>query len=258
MSFDERLFGRRPVVFILRCPYDVMVSEYFQKTRQDFSWQGPLKAFLRDPEVGVADLVRYLNSWAPWLQTSRALVLTYEQLRHDPETGFLRLAAHLGIQTDRAVARAALSEASFGRMREVERRFGIEGYDYDWTDPRRAASVRRKSVATATISTSRTAAISAPNARRDSHPRHAPYLSDSPGGRDHGDVQGPAERAVSVLAGTAGSDPPLSAPRRTAPTRAEEQPGVAIRPGRYRARTRPSPLGGMDRTALRAARPRRA
>lgn len=38
--------------------------------------------------------------------------------------------------------------------------------------------------------------------------------------------------------------------------RAEEQPGVAIRPGRYRARTRPSPLGGMDRTALRAARPR--
>ena len=145
MSFDERLFGRRPVVFILRCPYDVMVSQYFQKTRQDFSWQGPLKAFLRDSEVGVADLVRYLNSWAPCLQTSRALVLTYEQLRHDPETGFLRLAAHLGIQTERAVARAALSQASFERMREVERRFGIEGYDYDWTDPE-ARRVRRAQI----------------------------------------------------------------------------------------------------------------
>ena len=145
MSFDERLFGRRPVVFILRCPYDVMVSQYFQKTRQDLSWQGPLKAFLRDPQVGVGDLVRYLNSWAPWLQTPRALVLTYEQLRHDPETGFLRLVAHLGIQTDRAVARAALSEASFGRMREVERRFGIEGYDYDWTDPE-ARRVRKAQI----------------------------------------------------------------------------------------------------------------
>jgi hypothetical protein len=145
MSFDEGLFGRRPVVFILRCPYDVMVSQYFQKTRQDFSWHGPLKAFLRDREVGVADLVRYLNSWAPWLQTSRVLVLTYEQLRHDPETGFLRLVAHLGIQTDRAVARAALSEASFGSMREVERRFGIEGYHYDWTDPE-ARRVRRAQI----------------------------------------------------------------------------------------------------------------
>ena len=89
--------------------------------------------------------MRYLNSWAPCLRTPRALVLTYEQLRHDPETGFLRLAAHLGIQTDRAVARAALSEASFERMREVERRFGIEGYDYDWTDPE-ARRVRRAQI----------------------------------------------------------------------------------------------------------------
>ena len=40
--------------------------------------------------------------------------------------------------------------------------------------------------------------------------------------------------------------------------RAKEQPGVAIRQGRCRARTRPSPSGGMDRTVTRAARLRGA
>jgi alcohol sulfotransferase len=145
LRFDERVFGRRPLVFILRCPYDVIVSRYLHKTRQDFGWKGPLTAFLRDPEVGVADLVRYLNSWAPRLQRPGALVLTYEQLRSEPERGFLRLAAHLGIQAERAIARVALSEASFERMRDVERRVGIEGYDYDWWDPE-ARRVRRAQI----------------------------------------------------------------------------------------------------------------
>ncbi len=142
LVFDGRLFGRRPVALILRCPYDVMVSRYMHKTRQDFSWEGPLSAFLRDPDVGVADLVRYLNSWASRLQKAGGLVLTYEQLRSDTETGFLRLAAHLGIQAESTVARAALSQASFERMRDIERRVGIEGYDYDWWDPE-ARRVRR-------------------------------------------------------------------------------------------------------------------
>jgi hypothetical protein len=145
LRFDERLFGRRPVVFILRCPYDVMVSSYLHKTRQDLSWEGPLDAFLRDPEVGVADLVRYLNSWAPRLQKPGVMVLTYEQLRTDPETGFLCLAAHLGIQAEPAIARIALSQASFENMSDVERRVGIEGYDYDWWD-REARRVRRAQI----------------------------------------------------------------------------------------------------------------
>jgi hypothetical protein len=142
LAFDGGLFGRRPVAFILRCPYDVMVSRYMHKTRQDFSWEGPLSAFVRDPNVGVADLVRYLNSWAPRLGKPGVLVLTYEQLRSDPETGFQRLAAHLGIRTESAIARAALSQASFERMRDIERRVGIEGYHYDWWDPE-ARRVRR-------------------------------------------------------------------------------------------------------------------
>jgi Sulfotransferase domain len=145
LRFDERLFGRRPIVFILRCPYDVMVSKYLHKTRQDFSWEGPLRAFLRDPQIGIADLVRYLNSWAPRLERPGALVVTYERLRSNTETDFLRLAAHLGIRADRAIARVALSQASFERMRDVERRVGIEGYDYDWWDPE-ARRVRRAQV----------------------------------------------------------------------------------------------------------------
>ena len=142
LRFDDALFSGRPIVFLLRSPLDVLVSNYFQKTRQDFSWDGDVSAFVRDPEVGALDLVRYLNSWADRLADPQVMVLTYEGLRAHPESGLVRLAGHLGVPCGPAQARAALEQASFANMLSVEMRSGIRGYDYDRNDPE-ARRVRR-------------------------------------------------------------------------------------------------------------------
>ena len=142
LPFEESLFGGRPVVFLLRNPLDVLVSNYFQKTRQDFTWAGDLHAFVRDPEVGTVDLVRYLDRWSDRLARPEVLVVTYEDLRTEPERGLIRIASHLGIRCRAAEAAAALELASFPNMLAVELRTGIRGYEYDRRDPE-ARRVRR-------------------------------------------------------------------------------------------------------------------
>jgi alcohol sulfotransferase len=70
------------------------------------------------------------------------MVLSYEGLRADPEHGFIRLTAHLGVSCGPAEARAALAQASFPNMLASELRTGVRGYDYDRRDPE-ARRVRR-------------------------------------------------------------------------------------------------------------------
>ena len=142
LPFQERLFSGRPIVFLLRSPLDVLVSNYFQKTRQDRTWAGELHAFVRDPGVGAPDLVRYVNRWADALRPPQAMVVSYEGLRADPEQRFIGLAAHLGVPCEPAEARAALAHASFPNMLASELRTGVRGYDYDRRDPD-ARRVRR-------------------------------------------------------------------------------------------------------------------
>jgi hypothetical protein len=142
LAFEAPLFSGRPIVFLVRCPLDVVVSNYFQKTRQDFTWDGDLPTFVRDPDVGTSDLVRYLNRWADQVARPEVMVLSYESLRADPEGGFIRLATHLGVPCGPAEARAALARASFPNMLAAELRSGVRGYDYDRGDPD-ARRVRR-------------------------------------------------------------------------------------------------------------------
>lgn len=142
LAFDDSLFAGRPIVFLLRSPLDVVVSNYFQRTRQDLSWSGGLGEFIRDPEIGTYDLVRYLNSWADRLARPEVAVVTYEALRAEPERGLIDLADHLGVPCEASTARAALAHASFPSMLAVELASGIRGYEYDRGDPE-ARRVRR-------------------------------------------------------------------------------------------------------------------
>lgn len=145
LRFDEQLYPRAPIVLLLRDPRDVMVSQHLHKTRQDFTWEGERKEFLRDPEVGIADLIAYLNSWAPHAHPPRTLVLSYERLRADPATGFGHLLDQFGIRVDVAAVDAALDAASVDRMRAVEMQAGISGHHHDRSDPE-ALRVRKAKV----------------------------------------------------------------------------------------------------------------
>lgn len=142
LPFDPELFGHSPTVFLLRSPYDVVVSYFFQRSKTQSDYYGDLRSFVRDPELGTPALVDYLNAWAPPLSSNGALTLSYESLRADSRTGFERIVERFGLPIDDAAIEDALEFASIPNMRRIELQRGIVNLDYDQSDPD-ALRVRR-------------------------------------------------------------------------------------------------------------------
>ncbi len=96
LPYEEGLFGQAPVVFLVRSPYDVVVSNFFQRTKTQVDYHGEIKQFIADPEVGIPGLIDYWNGWAPRLADRSDLTLSYEALRADARPASRRSAAASG------------------------------------------------------------------------------------------------------------------------------------------------------------------
>ena len=133
-SYDRFLFGRRPVVFMIRDPRDVLVSAYFHATRHKHRFSGDMRAFLDDPAQGTPALLGYLNGWAAGLKRHSHHVLSYERLSADPEGVTADALTFLGIGVDPTALARAIELSRFETMRDRERREGIPAHDYDRND----------------------------------------------------------------------------------------------------------------------------
>ena len=56
-------YRRRRIVFLVRDPFDAIVSNYFQASMTDGVFKGDMKAFLRDPQWGLARLLAFNAGW---------------------------------------------------------------------------------------------------------------------------------------------------------------------------------------------------
>jgi len=145
LSFDRELFEDSPVAFIIRSPYDVTVSNYFQKSKVERTFHGTMPEFVRDTDVGIQNNIRYWNTWSEQLLSNGDLTLSYEALRASPVEGFRQMAVHLGLKDDPEAAAEAIRYASIDNMRKIELAEGIINLDYDQSDPD-ALRVRRAKV----------------------------------------------------------------------------------------------------------------
>jgi alcohol sulfotransferase len=145
LDFDRKLFGDAPVAFIIRSPYDVTVSNYFQKSKVERTFHGTMPEFVRDPDVGIKNNVRYWNTWSEQLLSNGDLTMSYEALRAEPVELFRQMAVHVGLEDDPEAAAEAIRYASIENMRKIELREGIINLDYDQSDPE-ALRVRRAKI----------------------------------------------------------------------------------------------------------------
>lgn len=56
-------YRNRRIVFLVRDPLDAIVSNYFQASMTDGVFKGDMKAFLRDPQWGLARLLAFNAGW---------------------------------------------------------------------------------------------------------------------------------------------------------------------------------------------------
>lgn len=134
-----------PVIFMVRDPRDVMVSAYFHATRHKHRFSGDIDAFVRDPALGVAALIRHLNAWSSILSRQPHHILHYERLSEAPDVATIEALRFLGIPLDKALVGRAVEAASFSNMRKLEIERGIPGHEYDRSDPQ-ALRTRRGAV----------------------------------------------------------------------------------------------------------------
>jgi hypothetical protein len=128
----RRSFGDRKIVFLVRNPCDVAVSEYFQSTRRASEHKvelhgvdrdAPMFDFVMQAPVGLPAIIEYLNGWAPLVFGSEnAFVVRYEDIRGRPTDLLASVCEFLGAPFSKEEVCEAVEFASFENLKELERK----------------------------------------------------------------------------------------------------------------------------------------
>lgn len=126
--------GGKKVVFLVRDPRDVVVSQYFQFIHRNSPEElrrkglpGELKTmsmaeFAFDEKLGLPAVIEVMNRWAREVAgLPQAHTMRYEAIKADPAGELVRLAIFLGHRFDDGQIAAAVDFASFEALREKER-----------------------------------------------------------------------------------------------------------------------------------------
>ncbi len=133
---SEQLAGKK-TLFIARHPGDIVVSWYIQYTkrtkrfkRELLEWElsTPIdrerisrEEFIRHPDLGLPWLIRYHNFWAEQLKGREdALIVRYEDLRHDTAATLRRIADFIGAPFSDEEIASTVAFGDFDNMRKLE------------------------------------------------------------------------------------------------------------------------------------------
>lgn len=129
---SPRWMQGKKIIFLVRNPLDVAVSEYFQSTRRASSGkremlgiesQTPMFDFVMDGPLGLRAVIPFMNDWQRRIELlgSPALTLRYEDMRADPHDGLRRISDFLGAEFTEAEIDDAVEQNTVENLREKER-----------------------------------------------------------------------------------------------------------------------------------------
>lgn len=127
----------KPVVLLARNPLDIAVSWYFQFTRRQSGHKQELInaelahpvdrhhiemwEFVRDSDIGLQSLIRFLNYWDAALDSlDHTLLTSYEALRSEPAEVLREITELMGDSFSDAELNEAVDFASFDNLRKLE------------------------------------------------------------------------------------------------------------------------------------------
>lgn len=113
---------RKDIIFLHRDPRDTAVSHWFALTKRlPGGYTRPLSELLRDPELGLAGLIRFNLFWGEQLGREGGLILSYEALHADTLSELRRAVSFVrGHSGPEPALREAVAAGRFDNMRAVE------------------------------------------------------------------------------------------------------------------------------------------
>lgn len=133
-GYDTKIdFVGKKIVFLVRDPRDVAVSQYFQwryrmrpnkKRLNDYPAHGQdlsVFDFVMDPEQGLPRVISYFNAWMEWVpRLGDVLVIRYEDMRKDPGEVLARVLEFTGNPATEDQIRDAVEFAAFDNLKKME------------------------------------------------------------------------------------------------------------------------------------------
>jgi hypothetical protein len=123
-------FAPRKLLFLVRHPCDVAVSEYFQSTRRGSELKAELHGVdleasmfdtVMSPRVGVPAVIDYLNGWAPHVSSyANTKVVRYEDIMRAPREQLEAIVSFLGAPFGRDEVDEAVEFAAFENLQRLE------------------------------------------------------------------------------------------------------------------------------------------
>jgi hypothetical protein len=127
----KRGFASKRLLFLVRHPCDVAVSEFFQSTRRAAQHKVELHGVDRDQSmrefvmrgpVGLPTIIDYLNHWAPIVSNlENAMVIRYEDIRSTPVALLCSIVEFVGAPFSKEEVEEAVKFAEFENLKELER-----------------------------------------------------------------------------------------------------------------------------------------
>lgn len=111
-----------PVIFILRSPYDVIVSYYFHLKFQASFQIGSISQFLQHKEHGITHLISYINHWSNQLSQLDYLIVSYEKLHININMEIKKILEFSNVGFSSTILDISIKQSEFKKMKNIEKK----------------------------------------------------------------------------------------------------------------------------------------
>lgn len=114
--------SKSPIVYIVRDPFDVMISYYryeLGKTKPRF--KGSFSQFIRHSKFGVESWAKHYVSWIPYID----FLIRYEDLKDDPISQFNRFLEFLKINVSNEILIQTHKNSEASKVKKIESQLGM-------------------------------------------------------------------------------------------------------------------------------------
>ncbi|QGY46572.1 hypothetical protein GM418_23800 [Maribellus comscasis] len=117
------------VIYIDREPRDIMVSYYhYTKNNRNFSHNLDFSSFIHSKKYGIEAYYKHRRSY---LSHSNIVILSYEELKQNPQKQFEKILKFIGIEIKEDIVKSALNQSSFNNTKLAQKN-SSEGYNYQF------------------------------------------------------------------------------------------------------------------------------
>ena len=145
-GYDTKVdFHGKKIVFLVRDPRDVAVSQYFQwkyrmrpnkKRLNDYPAHGEdisIFEFMMNPEAGLPRVISYFNGWLRGIpDVGDVLIIWYEDMRRDPGTVLASVLDFTGTPGTEAQIEDAVKFAAYDNLQKMEQQKSFSFWRAGW------------------------------------------------------------------------------------------------------------------------------